>query len=141
MQISNSNIQAAFYANQTNRKQNKLVNDVAAKQEAQSSQDNKALNNKKSNTKNKALIYAFDGVHNPTRANKNKINQQNSEITLAQVDSGLHQESKNNNNIRGTLVSENQNFVVATAIDTYSRHQELEHSEHVSQVMGVDLYA
>ncbi len=59
MQISNSNIQAVFIANPSSRKQNRLVNGVAAKQEAQPSQENKALN-KKSNSTNKALIYAED---------------------------------------------------------------------------------
>jgi len=140
MQISNSNIQAAIIANQTSRKQNKVVNGVDSKQAAQPSQENKA-SNKKTNNTDKDLIYSYDAVSNATRVSHNRTNQKDSEITLPVFDSGLQHSSKNNNKIRGTLVSENQNFVVATAIDTYARHQELEHSEHVSQVMGVDLYA
>jgi len=140
MQISNSNIQAAIIANQASRKQNRLVNGVAAKQEAQPSQENKALN-KKSNSANQALIYEFGVASKPSRQSPDRVNRKDSQITLPEFDSGLQHVSKNNTKYRGTLVSENQNFVVATAIDTYSRHQELEHSDHVSQVMGIDLYA
>ena len=140
MQISNSNIQAAIIANQASRKQNRLVNGVAAKQEAQPSQENKALN-KKSNSANQALIYEFGMASKPSKQSPDRVNRKDSQITLPEFDSGLQHVSKNNIKYRGTLVSENQNFVVATAIDTYSRHQELEHSDHVSQMMGIDLYA
>ena len=140
MQISNSNIQAAIIANQTSRKQNKVVNGDEAKQVAQSSQEIKALN-KKTNNADKDLIYTYNVAANSARVSQNWTNQKDSETTLSEIDSGLQRSIKNNNKIRGTLVTENQNFMVANAIDTYARHQELEHSEHVSQVMGVDLYA
>jgi hypothetical protein len=137
MQISNSNNQAAIIANQTSRKPKKVIQGVDGKQEALASQKNYA-SNKKSNSTEKALIYEFGVASSP---NKAIANQKDSEITKPEFDSGLQYTSNNRTKIRGKLVSENQNFVVATAIDTYARHQELEHSEHVSQVMGVDLYA
>ena len=140
MRISNSNVHAAIIVNHTSRKQAKSVNGVAGNQEKQPSLEKKALN-KSTNVADKALIYEYGVAANRSRDYYSKVNQRRSEVVAPEFDSALHQTSKNTNNIRGKLVPDNQNSFVATAINSYTRHQELEQAEHVTQVMGVDLYA
>jgi len=153
MQISNSNGHAAIIATQTSRsKPSESVSTVtgravtgrageAGEQKKPSSHQNKALNN---NDSDKALIYAYgigprQNRENNASADQRIANQSGSQTNPTALDSVRHQAQ--NNNIRGNLVTDKQNYVVAKAIDTYTNHQELEQSEHVSQVMGVDLYA
>ncbi len=146
MRISNPNIQPAIVAQNTNRNikqnQNKSVDRVDIPQENQHGQKNKALN-RATNPTDKTLIYDYGFAGNSSRArvSPGAMVQSSSEKITHELNTNQQQTSNNHKIIRGSLVTENQNSIVATAINAYTGNQDLVQTEQFTQLMGVDVFA
>jgi len=144
MRISNSIAQATIVAKQLNPKPSQNANGVVDSLAGQEKSPSRQKKTQNKNDSDKALIYAYNqgAKANPNgrlSANQRSAIQNNSSVTPSDVNAAGQQ--NRSSNIRGNVVQDGKNFGITKAINAYTNHQELDKSEHTSQLMGVDLYA
>ena len=146
MQISRPNGQhnySAEVASTRNKPAGSQSDQVATLKKSVISKEQKARHQKAEEHK---LLAASPANEQHTSAELNtkelRINSQYAQFLPELVTSSiLTMQDVSNDSIRGRLVTDGQNNLTKNAIQNYLNNQSLEDIEHISDVLGIDVYA